>query len=214
MFNDLTGATQYVGNWPGVTVEKKEGKFKGDKGSPDHRPAGYLLPLSYTLEEVVARDYLVNEKPQAIMNLVDASNIERNLYLTTQLLEMGIPVVIALNMMDIVKKRGDVIDVKKLSQELGVPVVETAAIKGEGTKELVEAAKKAAKAGNAPAKRAFEGTIENAVTEIEKLIADVTEPAQRRWFAVKLFERDSKVQARFTIGKDDAGQDREAHHRR
>ena len=202
MFNDLTGATQYVGNWPGVTVEKKEGKFKGDKEVLITDLPGIYSLSPYTLEEVVARDYLVNEKPQAIMNLVDASNIERNLYLTTQLLEMGIPVVIALNMMDIVKKRGDVIDVKKLSQELGVPVVETAAIKGEGTKELVEAAKKAAKAGNAPAKRAFEGTIENAVTEIEKLIADVTEPAQRRWFAVKLFERDSKVQARFTLGKD------------
>ena len=202
MFNDLTGATQYVGNWPGVTVEKKEGKFKGDKEVLITDLPGIYSLSPYTLEEVVARDYLVNEKPQAIMNLVDASNIERNLYLTTQLLEMGIPVVIALNMMDIVKKRGDVIDVKKLSQELGVPVVETAAIKGEGTKELVEAAKKAAKAGNAPAKRAFEGTIENAVTEIEKLIADVTEPAQRRWFAVKLFERDSKVQARFTLGQD------------
>ena len=202
MFNDLTGATQYVGNWPGVTVEKKEGKFKGDKEVLITDLPGIYSLSPYTLEEVVARDYLVNEKPQAIMNLVDASNIERNLYLTTQLLEMGIPVVIALNMMDIVKKRGDVIDVKKLSQELGVPVVETAAIKGEGTKELVEAAKKAAKAAKAPAVHGFGGSIENAVTEIEKLIADVTEPAQRRWFAVKLFERDSKVQARFTLGKD------------
>ena len=202
MFNDLTGATQYVGNWPGVTVEKKEGKFKGDKEVTITDLPGIYSLSPYTLEEVVARDYLVNEKPDAIMNLVDASNIERNLYLSTQLLEMGIPVVIALNMMDIVKKRGDVIDVKKLSKELGVPVVETAAIKGEGTKELVEAAKKAAAAKNAPAKYAFSETIENALTEIEKLIADVTEPAQRRWFAVKLFERDSKVQARFTLGKD------------
>ena len=142
MFNDLTGATQYVGNWPGVTVEKKEGKFKGDKEVTITDLPGIYSLSPYTLEEVVARDYLVNEKPDAIMNLVDASNIERNLYLSTQLLEMGIPVVIALNMMDIVKKRGDVIDVKKLSKELGVPVVETAAIKGEGTKELVEAAKK------------------------------------------------------------------------
>ena len=202
MFNDLTGATQYVGNWPGVTVEKKEGKFKGDKEVTITDLPGIYSLSPYTLEEVVARDYLVNEKPDAIMNLVDASNIERNLYLSTQLLEMGIPVVIALNMMDIVKKRGDVIDVKKLSQELGVTVVETAAIKGEGTKELVEAAKKAAAAKNAPAKYAFSETIENALTEIEKLIADVTEEAQRRWFAVKLFERDSKVQARFTLGKD------------
>ena len=202
MFNDLTGATQYVGNWPGVTVEKKEGKFKGDKEVLITDLPGIYSLSPYTLEEVVARDYLVNEKPQAIMNLVDASNIERNLYLTTQLLEMGIPVVAALNMMDIVKKRGDVIDVKKLSKELGVTVVETAAIKGEGTKELVEAAKKAAKEGKAPARIKFSDTVENAVNEIEKLIADVTEPAQRRWFAVKLFERDSKVQARFTLGKD------------
>ena len=202
MFNDLTGATQYVGNWPGVTVEKKEGKFKGDKEVLITDLPGIYSLSPYTLEEVVARDYLVNEKPQAIMNLVDASNIERNLYLTTQLLEMGIPVVIALNMMDIVKKRGDVIDVKKLSKELGVTVVETAAIKGEGTKELVEAAKKAAKEGKAPARIKFSDTVENAVNEIEKLIADVTEPAQRHWFAVKLFERDSKVQARFTLGKD------------
>ena len=175
MFNDLTGATQYVGNWPGVTVEKKEGKFKGDKEVLITDLPGIYSLSPYTLEEVVARDYLVNEKPQAIMNLVDASNIERNLYLTTQLLEMGIPVVIALNMMDIVKKRGDVIDVKKLSQELGVPVVETAAIKGEGTKELVEAAKKAAKAAKAPAVHGFGGSIENAVTEIEKLITAVEE---------------------------------------
>ena len=202
MFNDLTGATQYVGNWPGVTVEKKEGKFKGDKEVLITDLPGIYSLSPYTLEEVVARDYLVNEKPQAIMNLVDASNIERNLYLTTQLLEMGIPVVAALNMMDIVKKRGDVIDVKKLSKELGVTVVETAAIKGEGTKELVEAAKKAAKEGKAPARIKFSDTVENAVNEIEKLIADVTEPAQRHWFAVKLFERDSKVQARFTLGKD------------
>ena len=202
LFNALTGANQYVGNWPGVTVEKKEGKFKGDREVTITDLPGIYSLSPYTLEEVVARDYLVNEKPDAIMNLVDASNIERNLYLSTQLLEMGIPVVIALNMMDIVKKRGDVIDVKKLSKELGVPVVETAAIKGEGTRELVEAAKKAAAAKNAPAKHAFSESIENALTEIEKLIADVTDEAQRRWFAVKLFERDSKVLARFAFGKD------------
>ena len=201
LFNNLTGSNQYVGNWPGVTVEKKEGKLKGDKDVIIQDLPGIYSLSPYTLEEVVSRTYLVKEKPDAILNIIDGTNIERNLYLTTQLLEMGIPVVIALNMMDIVKKRGDVIDVKKLSQELGVPVVETAAIKGEGTRELVEAAKKAAKAGNAPAKRAFEGTIENAVTEIEKLIADVTEPAQRRWFAVKLFERDEKVVEELKLDK-------------
>ncbi len=202
MFNDLTGATQYVGNWPGVTVEKKEGKFKSDKEVAITDLPGIYSLSPYTLEEVVARDYLVNEKPDAIMNLVDASNIERNLYLTTQILEMGIPVVIALNMMDIVQKRGDAIDVKKLSAELGVPVVETAAIKGKGTKELVEAAKKAAAAKKAPAVHPFPENIEKAIQEISAMIADVTDEAQRRWFAVKLFERDKKIMARFQFSKD------------
>ena len=202
MFNDLTGATQYVGNWPGVTVEKKEGKFKSDKEVAITDLPGIYSLSPYTLEEVVARDYLVNEKPDAIMNLVDASNIERNLYLTTQILEMGIPVVIALNMMDIVQKRGDAIDVKKLSAELGVPVVETAAIKGKGTKELVEAAKKAAAAKKAPAVHPFPENIEKAIQEISAMIADVTDEAQRRWFAVKLFERDKKILARFQFSKD------------
>ncbi len=202
MFNDLTGATQYVGNWPGVTVEKKEGKFKGDREVTITDLPGIYSLSPYTLEEVVARDYLVNEKPDAIMNLVDASNIERNLYLSTQLLEMGIPVVIALNMMDIVKKRGDVIDVKKLSRELGVPVVETAAIRARAPRRARRGGKEGRCGENAPAKHAFSESIENALTEIEKLIADVTEPAQRRWFAVKLFERDSKVLARFAFGKD------------
>ena len=144
MFNDLTGATQYVGNWPGVTVEKKEGRYKADKEVTITDLPGIYSLSPYTLEEVITRDYLVNEKPDAIVNLVDASNIERNLYLTTQLLEMGIPVVIALNMMDIIAKRGDTIDVKKLSASLGVPVVETTALKGRGTRELMETAKRAA----------------------------------------------------------------------
>ena len=133
MFNDLTGSTQYVGNWPGVTVEKKEGRYKADKEIRITDLPGIYSLSPYTLEEVITRDFLVNEKPDVIVNLVDASNIERNLYLTTQLLEMGIPVVVALNMMDIVSKRGDTIDVKKLSAELGVPVVETTALKGKGT---------------------------------------------------------------------------------
>ncbi|MDO4270824.1 MAG: ferrous iron transport protein B [Eubacteriales bacterium] len=202
MFNDLTGATQYVGNWPGVTVEKKEGRWKADKEVVITDLPGIYSLSPYTLEEVVTRDFLVEEKPDAVMNLVDASNIERNLYLTTQLLEMGIPVVVALNMMDIVEKRGDVIDVKKLSAALGVPVVETAAVKGQGTKELVEAAKKAAAKGVPPQGRAFADTIETALASIEALIADVTEEHQRRWFAVKLFERDEKVLARFHFGQD------------
>lgn len=202
MFNDLTGSTQYVGNWPGVTVEKKEGRYKADKQvSITDLPGIYSLS-PYTLEEVITRDYLVHEKPDAILNLVDAANIERNLYLTTQLLEMGIPVVVALNMMDIVEKRGDVIDTAKLSAKLGVPVVQTTALKGKGTKELVEAAKHAAKSGVKPAAPAFSDAIEQAIGQIASLIADVTEEDQRRWFAVKLFERDEKVLARFRFGKD------------
>lgn len=202
MFNDLTGATQYVGNWPGVTVEKKEGRYKADKDVTITDLPGIYSLSPYTLEEVITRDYLVNEKPDAIINLVDAANIERNLYLTTQLLEMGIPVVVALNMMDIVAKRGDVIDVKKFSAKLGVTVVETTALKGKGTKELVEAAKRAAAAGEAPAGCKFSDTIEHALGQIEAIIADVTEEGQRRWFAVKLFERDEKVLTRFHFGKD------------
>ena len=202
MFNDLTGSTQYVGNWPGVTVEKKEGRYKADKQvSITDLPGIYSLS-PYTLEEVITRDYLVNEKPDVILNLVDAANIERNLYLTTQLLEMGIPVVVALNMMDIVEKRGDVIDTAKLSAKLGVPVVETTALKGKGTKELVEAAKHAVTDGVKPAAPAFSDTIEQAIGRISALIADVTEEDQRRWFAVKLFERDEKVLSRFRFGKD------------
>ena len=202
MFNDLTGATQYVGNWPGVTVEKKEGRWKADKEIRITDLPGIYSLSPYTLEEVVARDYLVGEKPDAIMDLVDASNIERNLYLTTQLLEMGIPVVVALNMMDIVEKRGDVIDVKKLSSLLGVPVVETAAVKGKGTKELVEAAKKAVSAGKLPPQHEFPENIEKALQQITDMIAGVTEESQRRWYAVKLFERDQKVMARFQFSVD------------
>ena len=202
MFNELTGSTQYVGNWPGVTVEKKEGRCKADKEISIIDLPGIYSLSPYTLEEVITRDFLVNEKPDVIVNLVDASNIERNLYLTTQLLEMGIPVVIALNMMDIVQKRGDTIDVKKLSAALGVPVVETSALKGRGTKELMETAKKAAASAAQPAKHAFSDGIENALSQISGMIRDVTEEDQRRWFAVKLFERDEKVLARFRFSQD------------
>lgn len=202
MFNDLTGATQYVGNWPGVTVEKKEGRYKADKEVYITDLPGIYSLSPYTLEEVITRDYLVGEKPDAILNLVDASNIERNLYLTTQLLEMGIPVVVALNMMDIVQKRGDTIDTAKLSAKLGVPVVETTALKGKGTKELVQAAKGAVQSGTKPAAPAFSDVVEQALGQITSLIADVTEQDQRRWFAVKLFERDEKVFNRFHFGKD------------
>jgi len=194
MFNDLTGSTQYVGNWPGVTVEKKEGKYRSDKSIHIMDLPGIYSLSPYTLEEVVTRDYLVNEKPDVIVNLVDASNIERNLYLTTQLVEIGIPVVVALNMMDVVRKQGDTIDTAALSKVLGVPVVETAAIKGEGVPQLMEAAKRAAGRTQGFQLR-FPEEIEQALEAIGEMVSDKT--AQRRWFAVKLFERDEKVLARF-----------------
>mgnify|MGYP000520842502 CR=1 FL=1 len=173
MFNALTGANQYVGNWPGVTVEKKEGKLKSAKSGEEiiitDLPGVYSLS-PYTLEEVVSRDYLVHEKPQAIINLVDATNIERNLYLTTQILEIGIPVVIALNMADLLAKSGDKIDVKKLSEIFGCEVVETSALKGTGLKEVVEKAIEAAKKNEwkNPA-GIFSGSVENAIEKVEEL---------------------------------------------
>ena len=147
MFNDLTGSSQYVGNWPGVTVEKKEGKLRGQKDVIITDLPGIYSLSPYTLEEVVTRNYIMDERPDVVVNLVDASNIERNLYLTTQLTEMGIPVLIALNMMDIVKKNGDRIDTKKLSEQLGCEIIETSAVKGEGLKALADCAVKMARSG-------------------------------------------------------------------
>ena len=197
MFNALTGANQYVGNWPGVTVEKKEGKLKSAKSGEEiiitDLPGVYSLS-PYTLEEVVSRDYLVHEKPQAIINLVDATNIERNLYLTTQILEIGIPVVIALNMADLLAKSGDKIDVKKLSEIFGCEVVETSALKGTGLKEVVEKAIEAAKNNEwkNPA-GIFSGSVENAIAKVEEAVGDAVDADQKRWFAIKLLEKDSKV---------------------
>ena len=197
MFNALTGANQYVGNWPGVTVEKKEGKLKSSKSGEEiiitDLPGVYSLS-PYTLEEVVSRDYLVHEKPQAIINLVDATNIERNLYLTTQILEIGIPVVIALNMADLLAKSGDKIDVKKLSEIFGCEVVETSALKGTGLKEVVEKAIEAAKKNEwkNPA-GIFSGSVENAIEKVEEAVGDAVDADQKRWFAIKLLEKDSKV---------------------
>ena len=197
MFNALTGANQYVGNWPGVTVEKKEGKLKSAKSGAEiiitDLPGVYSLS-PYTLEEVVSRDYLVHEKPQAIINLVDATNIERNLYLTTQILEIGIPVVIALNMADLLAKSGDKIDVKKLSEIFGCEVVETSALKGTGLKEVVEKAIEAAKKNEwkNPA-GIFSGSVENAIEKVEEAVGDAVDADQKRWFAIKLLEKDSKV---------------------
>ena len=197
MFNALTGANQYVGNWPGVTVEKKEGKLKSAKSGEEiiitDLPGVYSLS-PYTLEEVVSRDYLVHEKPQAIINLVDATNIERNLYLTTQILEIGIPVVIALNMADLLARSGDKIDVKKLSEIFGCEVVETSALKGTGLKEVVEKAIEAAKKNEwkNPA-GIFSGSVENAIAKVEEAVGDAVDADQKRWFAIKLLEKDSKV---------------------
>ena len=197
MFNALTGANQYVGNWPGVTVEKKEGKLKSSKSGEEiiitDLPGVYSLS-PYTLEEVVSRDYLVHEKPQAIINLVDATNIERNLYLTTQILEIGIPVVIALNMADLLAKSGDKIDVKKLSEIFGCEVVETSALKGTGLKEVVDKAIEAAKKNEwkNPA-GIFSGNVENAIAKVEEAVGDAVDADQKRWFAIKLLEKDSKV---------------------
>lgn len=193
LFNALTGANQFVGNWPGVTVEKKEGKLKGHKDVTITDLPGIYSLSPYTLEEVVARNYIINNRPDVILNIVDGTNIERNLYLSTQLIELGIPVVMAVNMMDIVKKNGDVINLKKLSESLGCPVVEISALKGKGVKEAAEKAVAIAKNhGSADIVHKFSPNIEQALEEIEDSIFGVAE-SQKRFCAVKLFERDDKI---------------------
>ncbi len=202
LFNNLTGSNQYVGNWPGVTVEKKEGKLKGDKDVIIQDLPGIYSLSPYTLEEVVSRNYLVKEKPDAILNIIDGTNIERNLYLTTQLIELGIPVVMAVNMIDLVRKNGDTIDLKKLSAELGCQAVEISALKGEGTAEAAKAAvaaAKAAKTGELP--HVFTGSVEHAIAHIEESIQGKVEPRFLRWYAVKLFERDEKVLEELKLDK-------------
>lgn len=194
MFNALTGSNQYVGNWPGVTVEKKEGKLKGHKDVIIQDLPGIYSLSPYTLEEVVARNYLINEKPDAIINVVDGSNIERNLYLTTQLIELGIPVVIAINMIDIVRKNGDKINLEKLGKALGCEVIETSALKGIGIEKITEKAIALAnskKAVDLP--HVFEGSVEHAIAHIEESIEGFVEKNNLRWYAIKLFERDEKV---------------------
>ena len=203
LFNSLTGSNQYVGNWPGVTVEKKEGKLKGHDDVVIQDLPGIYSLSPYTLEEVVARGYLVNEKPDAILNIIDGTNIERNLYLTTQLIELGIPVVMAVNMIDLVRKNGDKIDLKKLSAELGCEAVEISALKNEGSEkaaELAVAAAKKAKAGELP--HVFTGSVEHAIAHIEESIQGKVDDRFLRWYAVKLFERDDKVQAELNLSKE------------
>ena len=203
LFNSLTGSNQYVGNWPGVTVEKKEGKLKGHDDVVIQDLPGIYSLSPYTLEEVVARGYLVNEKPDAILNIIDGTNIERNLYLTTQLIELGIPVVMAVNMIDLVRKNGDKIDLKKLSAELGCQAVEISALKGEGTEAAAKAAMAAAKAGKAgELPHVFTGSVEHAIAHIEESIQGKVDDRFLRWYAVKLFERDDKVQAELNLNKE------------
>ena len=195
LFNALTGSNQYVGNWPGVTVEKKEGRLKGHKEVVIQDLPGIYSLSPYTLEEVVARGYLVGEKPDAVLNIIDGTNIERNLYLTTQLIELGIPVVMAVNMIDLVRKNGDRIDLKKLGAALGCQVREISALKNEGSMAAAEAAVEAARAartGELP--HVFTGSVEHAIAHIEESIEGKVEPRYLRWYAVKLFERDEKVQ--------------------
>ena len=206
LFNALTGANQYVGNWPGVTVEKKDGRLKGHKDVVIQDLPGIYSLSPYTLEEVVARGYLVKEKPDAILNIVDGTNIERNLYLTTQLMELGIPVVVAVNMIDLVRKNGDKIHLDKLGQALGCPVVEISALKGEGCKDAAQAALQAARNGRAvQLPSVFTGSVEQAVESIEALLRGKVEERFLRWYAVKLFERDEKVQAELTLDQAAAG---------
>jgi len=194
LFNALTGANQYVGNWPGVTVEKKEGKLKGNKEVIIQDLPGIYSLSPYTLEEVVSRTYLVTEKPDAILNIVDGTNIERNLYLTTQLIELGIPVIVAVNMADLVRKNGDTIDIDKLSRELGCQALEICALKGEGNEKAAQMAVDAARSAkkSAPAK-AFSPIVEEAVAKIEEGLRGLVEERLLRWYAIKVFERDSKV---------------------
>ena len=203
LFNSLTGSNQYVGNWPGVTVEKKEGKLKGHEDVIIQDLPGIYSLSPYTLEEVVARGYLVSEKPDAILNIIDGTNIERNLYLTTQLIELGIPVVMAVNMIDLVRKNGDKIDLHKLSKELGCAAVEISALKGEGCRQAAEqavAAAKAARTGELP--HVFTGSVEHAIAHIEESIQGKVDARFLRWYAVKLFERDEKVQGELALDKE------------
>ena len=203
LFNALTGSNQFVGNWPGVTVEKKEGKLKKHDGVVITDLPGIYSLSPYTLEEVVARNYLIGERPDAILNIVDGTNLERNLYLTTQLVELGIPVVIAVNMMDIVRKNGDKINIAQLSKELGCAVCEISALKGTGIKEAAEKAVAAAKAKESTVpQHSFCGCVEHAIAHIEEAFLHNVPEEQQRWYAIKIFERDDKVLEQLSIPED------------
>ena len=199
LFNALTGSNQFVGNWPGVTVEKKEGKLKKHDDVVIMDLPGIYSLSPYTLEEVVARNYLIGERPDAILNIIDGTNLERNLYLTTQLTELGIPVVIAINMMDIVRKNGDEINVKELSRELGCEIIEISALKGDGVMDAAEAAIRAAKGTKTVPMHTFSGPVEHAIAHIEEAAVHSMPEEQQRWYAIKIFERDDKVLAKLSI---------------
>ena len=201
LFNALTGSNQFVGNWPGVTVEKKEGKLKGHKNVIVMDLPGIYSLSPYTLEEVVARNYLIGERPDAILNIIDGTNLERNLYLTTQLVELGIPVVIAVNMMDVVKKNGDKIDIKELSRELGCEVYEISALKGTGIMDAANAAVAACTSTKTVPQHTFAGPVEHALAHIEEAVVHNMPEEQQRWSAIKVFERDDKVLAQLNIPK-------------
>ena len=202
LFNALTGSNQFVGNWPGVTVEKKEGKLKKHDGVIVTDLPGIYSLSPYTLEEVVARNYLIGERPDAILNIIDGTNLERNLYLTTQLTELGIPVVIAINMMDVVRKNGDKINVEELSRELGCKIVEISALKGTGIEEAAEAAIAAARNGKTVPMHTFSGPVEHAIAHIEEAVLHDMPQERQRWYAIKIFERDSKALEELNIPKD------------
>ena len=199
LFNALTGSNQYVGNWPGVTVEKKEGKLKKHADVTITDLPGIYSLSPYTLEEVVARNYLIGERPDAILNIVDGTNLERNLYLTTQLTELGIPVVVAINMMDIVRKNGDKINIPELSKALGCKVIEISALKGDGVLDAAEAAMDAAKNGKTVPMHTFSGAVEHAIAHIEEAAVHNLPEEQQRWYAIKIFERDDKVLAQLGL---------------
>ena len=202
LFNALTGSNQFVGNWPGVTVEKKEGRLKKHDDVVIMDLPGIYSLSPYTLEEVVARNYLIDERPDAILNIVDGTNLERNLYLTTQLTELGIPVVMAVNMMDIVRKSGDQININQLSQQLGCKVVEISALKGDGVMAAAEAAIEAARSTKTVPMHTFSGPVEHAIAHIEEAAVHTLPEEQQRWYAIKIFERDDKVLAKLHIPED------------
>ena len=202
LFNALTGSNQFVGNWPGVTVEKKEGRLKKHDGVIITDLPGIYSLSPYTLEEVVARNYLISERPDAILNIIDGTNLERNLYLTTQLTELGIPVVVAINMMDVVHKNGDTINTQELSRRLGCKVVEISALKNTGIMQAAQAAIDCAQNGKTVPMHTFSGPVEHALAHIEEAAVHGMPQEQQRWYAIKLFERDDKVVEQLQLDKE------------